>query len=241
MEETISLKELYDILMKRIWMIISIAVFAVVTSGVVSYFVLTPTYQTQTQVLVSQQATGAASLAAMAFDTDAKYIDTYNVIMKSPYILNQVIEELQLERSHRELNSQISVSQEGKSQVVTIRVTDTDPAKAVEIANMTAKVFQREVFTLMRVDNVHILSPAELESSSIPINPKPTLNMAIALVVGLMAAVGLAFLLEYMDNSIRTEQDIEELLGLPVLGVIPVIEQDNEVTDIHSSRKKKIS
>ncbi len=238
MEETISLKELFDTLKKRIWMIISITILAVVASAVYTFYAITPTYQTQTQVLVSQQATGAASLAAMAFDSDAKYIDTYNVIMKSPYILNQVIEELALERSHRALNSQISVAQEGRSQVVTIRVTDTDPAMAVEIANTTARVFQREVYTLMRVDNVHVLSPAELEASSSPINPKPNLNMAIAFVVGLMAAIGLAFLLEFLDNTLRTEQDVEDTLGLPILGVIPVIEHENETKDKSSPKNK---
>lgn len=228
MEETISLKELYETLKKRIILIISITALAVGTSAVASYFLITPKYQASTQILVSQAAAGSLSSmlsGANPFDSDSKYIDTYNVIMKSPYILNQVIEEIGLERSHGSLNSQLSVSQEGRSQVVTIRVEDTNPVLASEIANVTAEIFKREIQYLLKIENIHILSPAELSETPTPISPKPNLNMAIAFVVGLMASVGLAFLLEFLNNTVRTEEDIEKLLELPVLGAIPVIDK----------------
>lgn len=225
MEETISLKELFEILKKRIVLIISITVLAVGMSAVASYFLITPKYQASTQILVSQAATGSiTSMLASGnpFDSDSRYIDTYNVILKSPYILDQVKEELSLERN---LSGQINVSQEGRSQVVTIRVEDASPVLAVEIANVTARVFQREIQYLLKIDNIHILSPAVLSESPTPISPKPNLNMAIAFVVGLMASVGLAFLLEFLNNTLRTEEDIEKLLELPVLGAIPNIDK----------------
>ena len=130
MEETISLREIFDTLKKRIVMIIIITVCAVGASGLASYLLLTPIYQASTQILVSQQAAGASSaLQAAGFDVDSKYIQTYNVIMKSPYILEQVIDELDLPISHRELNGQLNVAQEGQSQVVTIPVEDPIPRR----------------------------------------------------------------------------------------------------------------
>ncbi len=102
MEETISLREIFETLKKRIVMIVLITLIAVGASGAVSYLLLTPIYQSSTQILVSQQAAGASSaLQSVGFDVDSTYIQTYNVILKSPYILEQVIEELGLERSHR--------------------------------------------------------------------------------------------------------------------------------------------
>lgn len=228
MEETISLKELFETIRKRLALIISITVFAVAISALMSFFIITPKYQASTQILVSQAAAGSLSSLLSSgnpFDSDSKYIDTYNVIMKSPYILNQVIEEIGLNRTHRQLTRQISVSQEGRSQVVRITVEDTNPVLATEIANVTAQVFQREIQFLLKVDNIHILSPAELSINPTPVSPKPNLNMAIAFVVGLMTSVGLAFLLEFLNNTIQTEDDIEKLLGVTVLGVIPVIDQ----------------
>nr|WP_302328545.1 GNVR domain-containing protein [Salirhabdus salicampi] len=76
----------------------------------------------------------------------------------------------------------------------------------------------------MNVNNVHILTEAKYSPNPSPIKPKPTLNIAIAMVLGLMVGVGLAFLLEYLDNTVKTEDDVEKKLGLPVLGVVSSIE-----------------
>lgn len=228
-EETISLRELFNVLKKRFALIIVVTLLATIVSGVVSYTVLKPVYKASSQILVSQAAAGnIASLAGISIDADAKFIETYNVILKSPYILDQVIKELDLNTTAQGLNGSVSVAQEGKSQVVSISVENHDPAEAVIIANEIAQVFQREISDLMKVDNIKILSPAELPENPVPIKPQPMLNMAIAFVVGLMASVGIAFLLEYLDNTIKSEQDIEKLLDLPVLGAVGEISHSDE-------------
>ncbi|WP_147802790.1 YveK family protein [Alkalicoccus halolimnae] len=227
MEETISLKEIFETLKKRIVMIIVITLIAVSAAGVISYNVLTPKYEATTQVLVSQAATGASILsAANPFESDSSYIDTYNVILQSPYILDQVNDAVGMEA-----DPQLTVNQEGESQVVTIRIEDTDPGRAVETANVTAEVFQREIATLLNIDNIHILAPANVSDAEAPVSPNPVLNMAIAFVVGLMASVGLAFLLEFLNNTIRSESDIEKTLGLPVLGAVSIIDDETDTLD----------
>ena len=118
------------------------------------------------------------------------------------------------------MNEKISVSSEQNSQVVKVTVQDPNPQMAADIANTIAEVFQKEIVNFMNIDNINILAKAELGENPSPVKPQPLLNIAIALVVGLMAGVGLAFLLEYLDNTIKDEQDIEKELGLPVLGVI---------------------
>ena len=97
-EETISLRELFATIRKRMSLILVITVLATVVSGVVSYTMLKPVYQASTQILVSQAAAGSLrEIAGISLDNDSKYIETYNVILKSPYILDQVIEELKLD------------------------------------------------------------------------------------------------------------------------------------------------
>ncbi|USK87434.1 YveK family protein [Peribacillus asahii] len=240
MEETISLRELFETLKKRLSLILVITLLAAAVSGAISYFVLKPVYKSSTQILVSQAAASSlASIAGVSLDTDAKYIETYNVILKSPYILDQVIKELKMDTTPEQLNGSVSVTQEGQSQVVTISVTNNDPAEAVRIANEIAEVFQREIAQLMRIDNITILSKAELAENPAPVKPEPLLNIAIAIVVGLMAGVGLAFLLEYFDNTIKSEQDIEKLLELPVLGVVTTITPNEETESSSVSVQKK--
>ncbi|QJX64165.1 capsular biosynthesis protein [Niallia circulans] len=229
MEETISLKELFDTLKKRIVLIISLTLVAMIISGVVSYFIITPEYKSSTQILVNQQDQDNASLyGTNAVQTNIQLIGTYSGIIKSAAILNNVKEDLNLDMSVAELNSKITVENDQGSLLMTLSVTDTNPKLALEIANKTAEVFEKEIKNMMSVDNVKVLPLAEDQENQAPISPNPPLNIVIAAVVGLLIGIGLAFLLEYIDNTVKTEQDIEKLLGLPVLGAITRIDENEE-------------
>lgn len=238
MEETISLKDLLQTLKKRLYLILTITLLAILVSGVISYFFLTPIYQSSTQLLVNQSKDEQAMYNYNEVQTNLQLINTYNVIIKSPAILDLVIKELKLNMSTGGLNSKISVGSEQNSQVVNITVQDPDAKRAAKIANKTAEVFTREIPQIMNVDNVSILAKAQVGEKQSPIKPKPLQNIAIALVVGLMAGVGLAFLLEYFDNTIKTEQDIEKVLGMPVLGVITTITETRDM-DRRSERNAR--
>jgi len=229
MEETISLQELFQTLKKRIFLILSLTILATLISGIVSYFFITPIYQASTQLLVSQEKSETPILNISEIQTNLQLINTYNVIIKSPAILDIVRNELALDTLTTEgLNSKITVSSVGESQVLTITAQDPDQFIARDIANTTATVFQREISKIMNVDNVSILSQATASENQGPIKPNKMLNMAIAMVVGLMLGVGLAFLLEYLDTTIKTEQEIEKFLDIPVIGAISSMERKEQ-------------
>lgn len=229
MEETISLKELFDTLKKRLTLIISITLIAMIVSGIVSYFIITPEYKSSTQILVNQaKDESSAVINSGELQANIQLISTYSVILKSAAILNIVKEELNSDMSVSTLNSKITVENAQNSQVMTVSVTDSDPTVALQIANKTAEVFEKEIKNIMTIDNVKVLPLAEDQENQAPISPNPPLNIAIAAVVGLMIGVGLAFLLEYLDNTVKTEQDIEKLLELPVLGAITTIDENVE-------------
>jgi capsular polysaccharide biosynthesis protein len=223
MEETISLRELFYTLRKRIWLIISITVIATLLSGIYSFYLATPIYSSSTQLLVNQEKNDQPMYNIGEIQTNLQLINTYNVIIKSPAILDLVAKELDLGQTSDELNQMITVGSEKDSQVLNITVQNPDAAVATDIANTTAKVFQNEIVKIMNVDNVSILAKAKTKENPSPIKPQPVLNIAIALVVGLMLGVGLSFLLEYLDNTIKSEMDVEKVLGLPVLGAIHTI------------------
>lgn len=239
MEETISLQDLFKVLKKRLWMIISLVALGILAAGLISYLVLTPVYQASTQILVNkkEETVELPQYTSQDIQTNLQLINTYNGIIKSPAILDIVIERLALDTTPSQLVNLITVSNEQNSQIINISVQDTEHFRAVDIANTTAEVFQEEIVELMNVNNVNILSPAVHVENPAPIKPNPMLNMAIAAVVGLMLGVGIAFLLEYLDTTVRNEQDVEEALGLPVLGLVGLIPDE---TATKTTRRKKV-
>ena len=225
MEETISLKELFQVLRKRLLMILAITFIAVLASAIVSFYFITPIYQSSTQILVNQKKADNSIVQYNEVQTNIQLVNTYSVIIKSPAILDQVKKQLNLDMSVQELTNKINVASEKDSQVFSVTVQDAKPELARDIANTTAAVFKEEIAKIMSVDNVSILSTAEVAKGQSPIKPQPMLNIAIAFAVGLMVSVGLVFLLEYLDNTIKREQDIETILELPVLGVVAKMEE----------------
>ena len=240
MEETISLKELFQVLRKRFAMILTITFGAAIISAIVSFFFMTPIYQSSTQILVNQKKQEGAAIQFNEVQTNVQLTNTYKVIIKSPVILDQVKEKLNLNITTQELNKQIEVANEKDSQVVTVTTQDKDPKVARDIANTTAEIFKGEVAKIMSVDNVTVLSKAEVADDQSPIKPRPMINIAIAFVVGLMASVGLAFLREYLDNTVKKEEDVEKLLGLPVLGIVARMDAEEVGSKSRAASAKKV-
>lgn len=244
MEETISVKEIFAVIKKRLLLIILFVIGAALIAAVISYFILTPTYQSSSQIIVNQkQQDPDMQVNVNDIRTNVELINTYNVIIKSKAILEDVVEELGLPYSASHLEKKIAVSSEQNSQVVTVTVTDTKQAQAAQIANTTVQIFQEKTPEIMNgVDNIGILSEAESEVNPTPVAPKPGLNIAIAVVIGALMGVGVAFLLKYFDNTIVTEEDIEKQLQLPTLGVISHVNDENIRGDsypFHTNKMKR--
>src|SRR5699024_6546645 len=137
--------------------------------------------------------------------TNLQLINTYSDIIKSPLILNEVIDILNLQTTPDLLAEKMTVSDKQNSQVVNVFVEDRELKKAVMIANTTAEVFQKEISDLMNVNNVTILSPAIDKAYIKPISPNIPLNLIIAAVLGLMTGAGITFLIELLDSTVKTE------------------------------------
>ncbi|MBL3822872.1 Wzz/FepE/Etk N-terminal domain-containing protein [Bacillus sp. BSL6] len=240
MEETISLKELFHILKKRLAMILVIAFGAAIVSAIISFFFMTPIYQSSTQILVNQKKQEGAMFQAGEIQTNIQLTNTYKVILKSPVILDQVKEKLNLNITSKELNQKITVENEKDSQVILLSVQDESPVVAEDIANTLAEVFKTDAVKIMNVDNITILSKAELGEKPVPIKPKPFINIAITILAGILLGIGLAFLLEYLDNTIKKEEDVESLLGLPVLGIVARMDEETTNVKSHAPSSRKV-
>ena len=109
------------------------------------------------------------------------------------------------------------------TEIIQIKVQDHDPETAANLANTIASAFSKQVIRIMNVENVQVLDEAIPQLS--PVKPKKAMNIAISLVLGAMLGVLAAFILEFLDTSIKTPEDVEKYLGLPVIGTIPYLKE----------------
>lgn len=228
MMETISLREIYEILKNRIRLILAITIAFMVLAAVISYYLITPIYQTSTQLLISQQQM-EAGFDTQSIETDLQLVGTYSEIIESPFILEQVASQLGLDMSYEELNGKVTVEFAESSQLLNIMVQDADLPVAVEIANRTAEIFESEIIDLIGVDNVSILSQAVVTENQTPVSPNPPLNILLATFAGLLIGAAIAFILRYLDTTLRDEQDVQDVLGIPVLGAISPMNEEEDI------------
>lgn len=194
---------------------------------------------TSTQILVNQQRNEQSSFTSQDIQLNLQLIDTYSVIIRSPIILSKVISKLDLDTTPDLLAEKITVTSAQNSQVVNITVHDPNIRIAVDIANATVEVFQTEIQHLMNVDNVKILSPAIELKNQLPIKPDPILNSVVAGVIALLLGIGISFLLDYLDLTVKTEQDVEKLTGLPIIGIVSHISGKEVSKQVKEMRKRK--
>jgi succinoglycan biosynthesis transport protein ExoP len=216
----IDIRELVQIIRKRVWVIISFIVLAFFLSGIISMFFLDEIYESSTTLIVSKQSEGTKNdLQISDINLARNLVDTYSVIIKSNLVLESVLSDLNLNMTLGDLKSKIRVSAEGNTEIIRITVEDTVPERARDIANSLANVFIKEVNKLLKMENVQIIDIARTPGS--PVRPRVLMNIAIAGMLGLMAGLGLVLLVEYLDNTIKTPEDVLKYTQLSVIGSIP--------------------
>ena len=226
MEEVVSLQEIALVLKKRVLLIFSMMILGVVALAGMTFFLITPKYGTDTQLVVqSNQETLTNANLQSDLTGNVMMVNTYKDLIKSDVVLDQVSLQLTKENgiqyTSNELNKMISVTQSQNSQMFSIRVISINAKEAMEIANKTAMIFKEKAVEILKVDKVSIISPAKLQTT--PVSPNKKLNLLIGAVIGLILGVMIVFLLEFLDKTVKDTKFIENELELPILGEISVL------------------
>lgn len=218
----LELRDIVEIILKRLWIIVAITLAAAIVGLTISVFFIDDVYSASTTLIVREKRKSGEEYQLSDLNLARNLVDTYSVIIKSNRVLEKVLDEVGSDITTNELRSKISVQSEGNTEIIRITVEDLSPETAKNIANSTARVFMNEIVRLLEMDNVQVID--EARASFTPVKPKVGMNTAISFILGLMVSLGLAFVLEYFDNTIKEPEDVEKYLDLPVIGVIPNIE-----------------
>lgn len=219
-EEVIDLREYLSIIKKKWFIMAILCAVCVAASAVYSFFIAKPVYQAETTLIVKTEKTeGTNSLSNDQVMVSQKLALTYGEIIKSRKVLDKVIKNLDLKESNGSLASKISVSTVTDTQIIKVSVQDTNKSNAAKIANEIPKVFAKEAIRIADANGVEVIDKAQTPVN--PVSPNKKMNILIAGVLGVMIGLFIIFIIEFLNTKIKTPQDIEKELGLPLLGVIP--------------------
>ncbi|MBT9168101.1 MAG: putative capsular polysaccharide biosynthesis protein YwqC [Syntrophomonadaceae bacterium] len=221
MEQEIELREIIGIVSKRWKLITALFLLAVAGSYIFSNYYVKPVYRATATILVGRPAEGT-QVFFQDVQLGRQLVKTYGEIVRSNMVASAVIEELNLRISADQFKRMLSVSAVRDTELIAISIQDYSPDRAALLANGVAEVFIRQIARIMHIDNLAVIDAAVIPSS--PFNIRPWQNMAVAGILAIMAGLFLTFVLEFMDNTVKTLQDVERILKLPVLGSIPTYE-----------------
>ena len=218
--EEIDLKELFTFVKSKIGLLITITASICILGCVYGLFIQKPMYQSYTTVILSSNE---GTINQNDLNLYKNLVNTYAEIVKSRRVLEQVIDELDLDISYETLNNKINVSSVNNTEIIKITVNDSDAIKAKNIANITANYFTKEIVNLYNMNNVGILDEA-IESEK-PYNINVTKQVVIYFMLGFVLAAGVLFIIFYFDRTVKSIEQVEQKIKLPILGGVQEYER----------------
>ena len=216
-QDTIDLLELFYVLKKKILLILMAALIGGCVAGAYMQFFMTPVYSSMSSILVLSKETTLTSLADLQLG--ASLTSDYTVLIKSTPVLEQVIENLNLDTTVEELKNQISINNPTDTRILEITVQDTDAAMAKKVVDEIANVSSDYIGDKMEVVPPKVIEVGKI--ATVRTSPSVKKNIMLGFLLGFVACAGIIVVYAVMDDTIKTEEDIEKYLGVSVLAKVP--------------------
>ncbi len=220
--EEINLKELFDYFKSKLkWVMITVFAFMII-GNIYTIATRVPMYKSDTTIVLVSENDKEYNTNELQLNKNL--VGTYSEIIKSRKVLEPVIENLRLKYTYGELKSNISVTSVTNTEIIRITVNDKKAEKATRIANEIADVFTKEVQKIYKLNNVSVVDKAV--SNPNPYNVNFVKDNLIYIALGLIISCGIIFIKFYFDTTIKTSEEIENKLGLTILGIVPKVERE---------------
>lgn len=224
-EQVISISEIFEALKKRWILILSITLVATLISGILSFFVIKPTYETSTKVFIGKEESNTEGYNNNDIQMYQKLLQTYAETVKTNEVIQSAINNTNnTGLTVGQVKGALTVTPVTDTQILQIKYQNQNPEVAKEILENVTNEFVILAKELVPNGNVRIIEAVQLPQN--PVAPNKKMNIAIAFLLGLMVSVGLVFLLEYLDNTFKNKENLERELDIPVIGVIPVVDEE---------------
>ena len=236
-EITIDLWEVFFALKKRFFLIVTACIVGAVIAGAITMFLMTPVYTSTASVLVLSKETTLTSIADLQLGS--QLTNDYKVLIRSTSVMEEVIKDLDLDITAEGLRKSVNVTNPDGTRLLDISVVNSDPELARDIVNDVASVSSAFIG-----DKMEVIPPKIIEYGKTPsVQTSPSLkrNVILGFIIGLLLSAGIIIVLTVMDDTIKSEDDLQKYLGLSMLASIPDRKDyiNTKSTQKNSRKKKK--
>ncbi|EHK2403244.1 capsular biosynthesis protein [Clostridium perfringens] len=222
-ENTISLQEIAYALKKRWKLIALITIAATLVSEILSFFVIKPQYEATTKLFIGKQE----SQDNNAYNNNdvmmyQQLMKTYAELAKTSDLVTKAVKSADLDYNQKDIKAilkNLNATPSAETQILDLSFKGGNPKEVLKLTEALTNEFISESKELIPNGNVQVIQKPQLPEK--PVSPNKKLNILIAFVLGLMVGVGVVLLLEYLDNTFKSREDIENTLDLPIIGTIP--------------------
>ena len=220
----IDVLQLVKVLWKRKFVIVLVALLAGITAFAYSSFVIKPQYTSTTRIyVVNRNQADKPGLTNQDLQAGAYLVKDYREIILSQDVLEKVVADQKLTMDAKTLGRKVSVTVPAETRIVSISVRDGNPEEASRIANALREVAAQKIISVTRVSDVTTLEEARPATS--PSSPNIRRNTMIATIAGVGFVTIIVLLVELLDDRVKRPEDIEEVMHISLLGVIPNLEK----------------
>lgn len=237
-EIEIDVLELFHVLLDKIWVIILAGAVAALAVVAATILFITPQYQSTTKMYVLSKQ-DSNTLTSQDMQTSLTLTKDYAELIKSRTVTEGVITQLNLDMTHEQLLSKMTVDSATDTRILSISVRDADPYVACEIANAIRDVAENHIKNVMDIDAVNVVETANIPENKI--SPSIKKNGLVGGVAGVAIAIAIILITYLSNDTIKTQEDVERYLGLSTLGTIPMSEADRKNKNKKKHKKQKRS
>lgn len=223
-EDNIKIEDIIDALKSRWQLILSITLVAVIAVTFVSFFIIKPKYQASTKLFIGKESDGKADEKYNSTDVQMyqNLLKTYADVVTTNDLITRAIDEKGLDLKAAAIKGGLKVEPLTSTQILKITYTSGNKEECRDVVDAITQEFIKTSNELIANANVKVVESVTLPEA--PVSPNKKLNIVAALALGFMVGAGLALLLEFLDNTFKDREQVENITGIPVIGTIPIME-----------------
>ncbi|WP_294349307.1 Wzz/FepE/Etk N-terminal domain-containing protein [uncultured Clostridium sp.] len=220
-QENIKVQDIVDAIRNRWQLIVSITLTSVIIASFFTLFIVKPKYEASTKLFIGKESSENKDQSYSSNDVQMyqKLLKTYSDVIMTSDLVERALSSESLDVDSELVLAGLTVTPKTDTQILQIQYTNTDKNLAMEVVDAITQEFVKTSSELISNANVKIIETVKLPQS--PVSPNKKLNISVAFVLGLLISTTLALVLEFMNNTFKYKEQVENILGVPVIGTIP--------------------